>query len=51
MTDEDIIEIVSRIRRHFKFPDRPGHRAFAEGLTKRLESANVTEADLDRLGL
>lgn len=51
MSDEEIIETVNRIRRHLMYPDRLGHRAFAEGLTKRLEAANVTEADLDRLGL
>ncbi len=51
MKDEEIIETVRRIRRHLLYPTRPGHRAFAEGLTCRLEDAGVTEADLDRLGL
>lgn len=49
MKDEEIIETVRRIRRHLLYPTRPGHRAFAEGLTRRLEDAGVTEADLDRL--
>lgn len=51
MSDAEIIETVRRIRRHLMYPDRPGHRAFAEGLTRRLEDAGVIEADLDRLGL
>jgi len=51
MSDEEIIETVRQIRRHLLEPHRPMRRAIAEGLTKRLEDAGVTEADLDRLGL
>jgi hypothetical protein len=51
VSDDEIIKAVLQIRRHLLEPHRPGHRAFAEGLTQRLEAAGVTEADLDRLGL
>lgn len=51
MSDDEIIKTVRAILRLRMEPHRAGKRAFAEGLTLRLEHAGVTEADLDRLGL
>lgn len=51
MSDAYITWAVRKIRRLHMQPHRRSFQAIAEALTKRLENAGITEADLDRLGL
>ncbi len=51
MPDEEIVRIVRKINRLNLQSNRPAFRAIVEGFIRRLENHNVTEQDLNRLGL